>query len=163
MTTHEPLEPTFRSIDRHRNAFARVKGTTRNAVDQLLVGNVRDAYGPFRERYQQECWAGCEVHHYLDDLNNIKMHASASSSGIDLRAELMVKLRKDAKMSTAVLDAVTDGITVPEAREMLRLADDYEYILQRIRRVAYKAIGTDEEAIRQVVCELRNNKQKEAA
>src|SRR5574343_1108912 len=162
MTTHEPTEQTFRSIDRHRNAFARVKGTTRNAVDQLLVGNVRDAYAPFRERFQQECWAGCEVHHYLDDLNNIKMHASASSNGIDLRAELMMKLRKDAEMSTAVLDAVTDGITVPEAREMLRLADDYEYILQRIRRVAYKAIGTDEPAIRQYVRDLMS-KQKEAA
>ena len=174
MTTHEPTEQTFRSIDRHRNNFARVKGTTRNAVDQLLVGNVRDAYAPFRERFQQECWAGCEVHHYLDDLNSIKMHATNGSKGIDLRAELMMKLRKDAEMSTAVLDAI-DGITVSEAREMLRLAEDYERILNRIRRAAYKAIGTDIDAAKALIQgyqqpehrtfakEVINNRRKEAA
>lgn len=140
---HEPSEQTWKSIDRHREAFAKVKGVTRNAVDQLLVGNSHDCYIPFRERFQKECWAGCETYHYLDDLMTIQTAASTGSGATNLTEELISKFNKDAALSSAVLDAVQDGMTREEANKLLELASDLERVLDRIKHAAHKTLAVN--------------------
>jgi hypothetical protein len=135
----EPSEATFRSIDRHRDALAKVRGTTRNAVDQMMVGNSHDAYVPFRERFQQECLAKCEVQSYLDDLEAIRN--SFASGGVDLAKELTLKLEQDCRLSTAILEAITDGMDYEEAKALIRIVPALQDTLDRILTAAYRTAG----------------------
>ncbi len=144
LTLTEPSEQTLRSIDRHRDALAKVKGVTRNAIDQMLVGNSHDVYIPFRDRFQKECWAGCDTHHYIDDLLTMQAAAANNSDGVNLTDELIAKFNKDAALSSAVLDAVQDGMTREEAHRLLEVTSELDKVLDRIRHAAHKALSVRE-------------------
>lgn len=141
---HEPTSATFKSIDGHRDDLARVRGTTRNAVDQLMVGNAKDPYAPFRRFYQEQVLANCDIRHYLDDLEGIRL--SATPGEIDLTAELTTKFEKDANLSQAVLDAATDGMTLAEARRLLDACAALEMTTAKLRVEALKILTPREAA-----------------
>ena len=139
-------EQKRRSIDGHRKELARVKNVTVNAIDQAMVGNAKDNYIAFRRDFQDEAWAGCDVHHYLDDLQAIVLTAKQGSGAHDLTQDLLDKLDKDARLSSAVLEAIQDGMTRREARELLDQLAALEKTLCKIRSAALKNLEGDTRA-----------------
>jgi hypothetical protein len=66
-----PTEETYAAIT-NREAFAKTRGVTRNAIDQLMAGNTHDCYRPFRDFFQSVCFTKeCDPMPYLNDLQGI--------------------------------------------------------------------------------------------
>jgi hypothetical protein len=141
---HEVSEQFIRSVDGHRKELARVKGVTINAINQRVAGNAKDPYIEFRREFQEQAWAGCGVHEYIDDLVGIKQAAQRRSGhGLNLAQSLIEKLHCDARLGSAMVEAVADGMTREEAREVLAQLAAMERVHDRWRAAAVSVLGED--------------------
>ena len=105
----EPSPQTVRAIDHCRKEFANTRGVTRNAIDQLLVGNTRDPYPPFREFFKDVCATPeADPDAYLTDLLSIKKKFR-KCEGKDVSEAFMDKLCEAHSLIEAGTRALADG------------------------------------------------------
>lgn len=84
MDIQEPSDQTYKAVGHCRETFARTRGVTRNAVDQLMAGNTHDPYPPFRDFFKDVCLtADCDPSVYLNDLQGI-YQAARPVKGIEV-------------------------------------------------------------------------------
>ena len=140
MIEREPSEQTLRACDAYRQKIADVKGTTRNAIDQLIAGNTHDPYVSFRKLFQEAAWAGADIHHWLDDLHGIASATSQVSGERSIAGEMRKTIQHDSELMTAMVDAIDDGMNELEARALLKIVPKFIATLERISEIAAKGV-----------------------
>lgn len=77
----EPSSQTIRAIGHCREEFADTRGTTRNAVDKMMIGLTHDPYSPFREHFKDVCGTPeADPDAYLNDLQSLKQQFRPSQA-----------------------------------------------------------------------------------
>jgi hypothetical protein len=106
---HEPSEPTYKAIAHCRDEFAKTRGVSRNAIDQLCAGNTHDPYIAFREWFRDVCATdGANPEAYLSDMQMI-LQRYRPQTGKDVCEAFLEKMGEAHKLIEACTKALADG------------------------------------------------------
>jgi hypothetical protein len=135
----EPSEQTVQAIDNCRGDFAKTRGVTRNAIDQLFAANTHDPYPPFRDFYKDVC-ATPEANPdaYLNDLLSIRQRFRPASTKSVIES-FTCNLGKAHDLIETCADALKDGtIDKNECRKILNGIGDLEDELRGLKESVMK-------------------------
>jgi hypothetical protein len=119
-------EPTYRAIAHVREAFAETRGVTRNAIDQMIAGNTKDFYIPFREHFRDVCATdGARPEYYLDDLQSIlqKFRPAKCKTVAECALE---EMRKAHELIEKYTNAAQDGLDKYECSDLITAVSKVE-------------------------------------
>lgn len=133
-----PAEQTVKAIDHVRTEFAKTRGTTRNAVDQLFAGNTYDDYPPFRDQFKDVCMTkGSYPEAYLDDLQEI-YQATRGQSTKSVGEAFLEKLPKAHAVIETCTRALADGhLDKDECLELIPLLTSMECAVEQLKQAVF--------------------------